>query len=308
MKIGIKNIGFHLPSQYQSNYDYREKFEVDDHFIENKIGFRKVALKAEEEDTSDLCVRAFEDLRKKEPIDLNTIDALVVVTQSPDVNIPHTSAIVHSKLDLPENIACFDISLGCSGFVYALGAVEAMITQHGFRNALLFTADPYSKVVDREDKNTALLFGDAAAVTLVGENPVWASGKYNFGTIGKKHAELMIVEEKLFMNGRAIFEFAARYIPGDIKKLLEKNNLTSEDIDLFALHQGSKYLIDTLVRRTRTSPEKMPFVAGEYGNTVSSSLPIFLAEYLDKPNIKRILISGFGVGLSWASTILARVN
>ena len=110
------------------------------------------------------------------------------------------------------------------------------------------------------------------------------------------------------MNGRAIFEFAARYIPRDIKNLLEKNGLSQDDIDLFALHQGSKYLIDTLVKRTKVSPEKMPFVAGNYGNTVSSSLPIFLSEYLHQTDIEKILISGFGVGLSWASTILYRVK
>ena len=116
MKIGIKNIGYYLPEKTQSNYDFKEKFEVDDHFVEKKIGFKKVTLKENEDETSDLCVKAFKNLQKREEVRFDTVDALVVVTQNPDLNIPHTAAIVHSKLGLPENIACFDISLGMFGF------------------------------------------------------------------------------------------------------------------------------------------------------------------------------------------------
>lgn len=305
--IGIQNIGTYLPEQRRSNFDLKEKFDLDDHFIQNKIGFTSVALKTVDEDTSDLCVAAFRDLETKSNVNLLEIAALVVITQNPDYNLPHTAAIVHQKLGLPESCACFDVSLGCSGFVYGLSILESLMERNGMQQALLFTADPYSKIIDQEDKNTSLLFGDGAAVTLITNEPVWTAGAYTFGTIGEKHENLICLDDRLSMNGRAIFEFAARYVPKDVKQLLDKNGISStEEIDLFALHQGSKYILDTLVKRLKIPADKAPFHASSYGNTVSSSIPFILADYLGEAAVKNILISGFGVGLSWSSTILRR--
>jgi len=265
-----------------------------------------VSKKSAQEDTSDMCVKAWEALALKTAINKEDIECVIVVTQNPDSNIPHVSAKVHEALGLKENCACFDISLGCSGFVYALSVIEAFLESNNLNKGLLFTADPYSKIIDPDDKNTSLLFGDAAAVTLIGNDAVYLSGKYNFGTIGKLHRELICNNSLLSMNGRAIFDFAARYIPADIKSLLEKNELNVNDVDIFLFHQGSKYIIDTIVKRLKVPAEKAPFVAGEYGNTVSSTIPIMLAEYLNNTVYKTIVISGFGVGLSWASCILKR--
>jgi 3-oxoacyl-[acyl-carrier-protein] synthase-3 len=303
--IGIENIGIWFPENFESNYDLKEKFEIDDYFIEEKIGVRKVARISKEQQASDMCIGAYEDLVKRVG-QVAGIDILVVVTQNPDSNIPHVSAKIHGVLGLQTACACFDISLGCSGFVYALSIVEAMMLANGFKKALLFTADPYSKIVEEEDKNTRLLFGDGAAVSLVSENPVWQTGKFSFGTLGHLHGDLTCTNAKLFMNGRGIFDFAARNIPGDIIKVLKENNLVKEDIDLFIVHQGSKYMLDTLAKKLGITADKIPFKASQYGNTVSSSIPIILQQYIDEPSVKKILISGFGVGLSYASTVLFR--
>jgi 3-oxoacyl-[acyl-carrier-protein] synthase-3 len=190
--------------------------------------------------------------------------------------------------------------------VYALSVIESFINANNLRRGLLFTADPYSKIIDRNDKNTSLLFGDGAAVTLIGPNPIFYSNKYTFGTIGKLHNELECDNSKLKMNGRAIFEFAARHVPKDIKLLLERNKTTMDDIDLFLFHQGSKYIVDTIAKRLNLPPEKAPFLAADYGNTVSSTIPIMLCSYLNNIRYSTIVISGFGVGLSWASTLLKR--
>lgn len=304
--IGIQEIGSYLPEKRLSNYDLKEKFEIDDVFIEDKIGVRKVSIKGDKQDTSDLCVEAYRNLEKKIGLNPEEIDCVIVVTQNPDYNIPHTSAIVHAKLNLRENCAAFDISLGCSGFVYALSVIEAFMEKNGLTKGLLFTADPYSKIIDPSDKNTSILFGDAAAVALLTPNPVFKAGKYNFGTIGKEHENLICRDGKLSMNGRAIFNFAARYVPQDFKVLLEKNGLQPEDIDSYVFHQGSKYIVDTLTKRMKLDPEKVPFIVQDYGNTVSSSIPIILENQLTDPAVKRSLICGFGVGLSWASTILTK--
>ena len=302
--IGIKNIGTYIPEKKISNFDRKEEFEIDDNFIVEKIGIQSVSRKEEEEETSDLCVKAFNALMEKEDLNIEDLDIVVVVTQNPDYNLPHTAAVVHKKLNLPESVASFDISLGCSGFVYGLAAIESFMEMHGMENGLLFTADPYSKIIDPKDKNTTLLFGDAATVTWIGNNPIFNSGKFTFGTIGDSYEELICTDD-LYMNGRSIFNFAARYVPKDVEKVLELNSKNKDKIDTFIFHQGSKKISDTLIRRVGLEESKVPFDATTYGNTVSSSIPIILEKFLDT-NHKNILICGFGVGLSWASTILTK--
>jgi 3-oxoacyl-[acyl-carrier-protein] synthase-3 len=306
--IGIENIASYIPQEFISNYDRKEKFGIDDYFIEEKIGVKRVSVKAVNEDTSDLCVKAWKALLAKQIVNTENIECLVVVTQNPDSNIPHVSAKVHGGLELPESCACFDISLGCSGFVHGLSVVESFMERNGFKKGLLFTADPYSKIINPEDKNTSMLFGDGAAVTLLGNDPVWISKKYNFGTIGKLNHELICTDTELRMNGRAIFDFAARYIPRDIYSLLEKIQMPLEKIDVFLFHQGSKYILDTITKRLKIDKQKVPFMVADYGNTVSSSIPIMLENYLQKDDVKNIVISGFGVGLAWASTVLERIK
>lgn len=308
--IGIKNIGIYIPEKRISNFDRKEKFGIDDRFITEKIGIQSVSRKGEGEETSDLCVKAFENLKKKENIDIDSIDIVIVVTQNPDYNLPHTASVVHKKLNLPEKIASFDISLGCSGFVYGLAAIESFMQVHGMDKGLLFTADPYSKILNPNDKNTSLLFGDAATATLIDKDPIFISGEFTFGTIGEGYKELICTDD-LFMNGRSIFNFAARYVPKDVSNVLDLNNLDKNEIDIFAFHQGSKYISDTLIRRLELDESKVPFDAVKYGNTVSSSVPIILEKYLkESSSIKtdKILICGFGVGLSWSSSILFRNN
>lgn len=304
--IGIENIASYIPAQRISNYERKEKFAITDEFIEKKIGVHNISLKDKNEEASELCVKAFANLQKKQNIDIGEIDAIVVVTQNPDYNIPHCSAMIHGKLGLKSNCAAFDISLGCSGFVYALSVLISFMKGNGMRKALLFTSDPYSKIVDSNDKNTSLLFGDAAAVTLLSDNPVLVPMKFTFGTTGSHYEDLICKDGKLFMNGRAVFNFTAKVIPEDIKNLLAINNLSKDEIDLFVFHQGSKIIVDTLAKKLEIPQDKVVFNAMNFGNTVSSSIPIILEEEL-KRNAKKILISGFGVGLSWSSSVLKRV-
>lgn len=303
--LGITDIASYLPDNKLSNYDRKDKFDIDDDFIEQKIGVKSYSVKEEGHKTSDLCVKAFNNLERKKSIDKSKIDCCIVVTQNPDYNIPHTSAVVHSKLNLPNNCACFDISLGCSGYVYGLSNIISFMKNNNLKNGLLFTADPYSEIVDQNDKNTALLFGDAATVTYISEDSVLELKDILFGTDGSNYKELICENGKLYMNGRAVFTFTATMIPKHISQLLEKNNFADKDIDKYILHQGSKYIVDTIRKRLKADESKVVFDIYDYGNTVSSSIPIILEKELSK-NSNRIVISGFGVGLSWASAILER--
>lgn len=305
-EIGIKEIASYIPEHRISNYDKKDLFKIDDNFIENKLGVKRISVKGENEETSDLCHKAYENLLRKTSIVSSDIEILTVVTQNPDMPIPHTSAIVHGKLGLKEKCACFDIALGCAGFVYGLSIIQSFMKEHGFRTGLLFTADPYSKIIDRTDKDTSLLFGDAASVTLISTNPRYVSRCMTFGTSGANYRELICAGNKLQMHGRAVLDFIMRYMPEDIHTLLERSKLDIGDIDKFVFHQGSRYIIDMLTKRLKLDKNKVVFDIYDYGNTVSSSIPIILEKEITNTDNKKILISGFGTGLSWSSGLLER--
>ena len=306
--LGIESIATYIPDTKKSNYELKEKFELDDDFIENKIGVKYHTVKDEGFKSSDMCVKAFENLQKQTDVNIDEIECCIVVTQNPDFNIPHTSAVVHGKLDLPSNCAAFDVSLGCSGYVYGLSNIIAFMKNNGMKKGLLFTSDQYSDIVDINDKNTALLFGDAATVSLISEDALLSSVDFSFGTNGKDYKEL-VCDDKLYMNGRAVFSFTATTAPKHIKALLEKNNLTDEDIEKYYLHQGSKYIVDTIRKRLKTDASKVPFAMAEYGNTVSSSIPIMLAKDISRlKKDDKVILSAFGVGLSWASAIIQKIK
>lgn len=305
--LGIEEIASYIPQKRISNYSRKKQFSIDDNFIEEKIGVRGIAVKDDNEDTSDLCVKAYYNLARKTIIDKTHIEALIVVTQNPDTNIPHSSAIVHGKLDLPEKCACFDVSLGSSGFVCGLNILQAFMEKNSFTKGLLFTSDPYSKIIDKNDKNTALLFGDAATVTLISDKPLYILENIISGTRGKDYKELMCVRNKLYMNGRAVYNFTVKNIPDNIRLFMKENGLQTQDIDRFVFHQGSKHIVDTLTKKLMLDSRKVVYDIYEYGNTVSSSIPLILEKEMKNSSNRKILICGFGVGLSWSIGILKRV-
>ncbi|MBW2085053.1 MAG: ketoacyl-ACP synthase III [Deltaproteobacteria bacterium] len=306
--IGINNIGCYIASERISNLEKAEKHGVTHDFIMEKIGIASVGRKKSSEKASDLCVLAYADLvvRVNESA-LDDIEFLCVCTQNGDYQLPQTSAILQSKLGISKKCAAFDISLGCSGYVYSLYIAKSFMESCGFKKGLLFTSDPYSEIIDSNDKNTDLLFGDGATATLLTDNAVFDLGDGVFETDGKMFEHLIKRDnKKLVMNGRGIFEFAMKNVPIILERCLGANGLKKGDIDLFLLHQASKYIIDNLCKRMKLDVGKVPFLVKEYGNTVSSSIPIVLREYLNKADKKNILICGFGVGLSIAASVLRR--
>lgn len=305
--IGIEDIGVFIPPGREDNLSKAGRFDLAPGFIEEKIGAVSLARKAPEQKASDLCIEAFQELvRRKPALRKKNIDFLSVVTQNGDFSLPQTSAVLHGKLGLPEYCASFDLSLGCSGYPYALHTAKSFMEANGLKRGLLFTADPYSEIINAREKNTSLLFGDAATVTLLGEDAVWDTGKGVFQTHGEKYETLINRGARLEMNGRAVFNFVMLHIPGALERCIQLNELTENDIDLYALHQASRFIVGNLVKRMDLNPDKVPFNIVEIGNTISSSIPILLQEYLADVTKKTILVSGFGVGLSAATTILRR--
>lgn len=304
---GIKNIGVYIPEGRESNQGMEEKFGLREGFVSTKIGVENRAIKDSDDDVKSMCLKAFEDLRKREKFEVDEIDVIVLVTQNPDFGIPHTSAVLHEALGAREQCICFDISHGCAGFVYGLSIINSFMASNGYKKGLLFTCDPYSKIVNPDDKDTAMIFGDAATASLISsDQPLFSVGKFHFGTFPGTSLETNTLDGVMYMNGRKVYNLAVKYIPASFNETLKLNELSSEDLDYCVLHQGSRYIVDSVIGRIDCPAEKFAYDIKEYGNTVSSTIPLILARTcLDKP-YKKIFISGFGVGLSWGSTVLSR--
>jgi 3-oxoacyl-[acyl-carrier-protein] synthase-3 len=313
MEILLTDIAGFVPPGRVDNLPRLAELDTDEDFLRTKIGTTRVARMDAGTETSQLCAAAFASLAEKSGISARDLDCLVVVTQNPDGHgIPHTSAVVHEKIGARDDCAAFDLSLGCSGFVYALSVVEAFMRANGFRTGTILTCDPYSKILEPGDRNTALLFGDAAAATLLRASGPgvrgWKPSRFAFATCGASAEALHNRDGRLSMDGRAVFNFSATVVPDQIRALVAAAGLTFADIDLFVFHQGSKFIVDTLRKRLDLPEAKVPVALEDLGNTVSSSIPLALAPHLHRTDLRRILLSGFGVGLSWASGLLERVE
>lgn len=301
----IRAIASHIPNNTIDNLKQGAKFGETEEFIRHKIGALTLSRLESNEDTSDIAVKAVNVLLVQSGLSKDLIEALVVVTQNGDAsNLPHTSALVHGKLGLSKNVAVFDISLGCSGYVYGLQILKGFMQASGMRNAILITADPYSKIIDMDDRVTSLLFGDAATATWLSNEGQWELSMPLMRSDGKGAAAIAVSNGKLKMNGRQVFNFAAMTIPSHIKELLSQESLAETDIDLYCLHQGSAYIIDTIAKHFPNIRDRFVLDIMQQGNTISSSIPLLLQKAMQQDQPKRILICGFGVGLSWASMIL----
>ncbi|MBB3102665.1 ketoacyl-ACP synthase III [Azomonas macrocytogenes] len=307
--IGIKSIASYIPAGRIDNIAQAASFDRDEEFVLSKIGTPTLSVKDDTEETSDLCVAAVRNLLAKNPqLQLEDIDALVVVTQNGDAEgLPHTSAIVQHKTGLPTHIACFDVSLGCSGYVYGIYVLKGFMEATGLKNGILVTADPYSKIMDRSDRLTTLLFGDAATATWLGSDPVWTLGPARFGTDGTGADHLFVKDGFFHMNGRQVFNFASLKIIPHIQEVLALAGMDMEEVDAFCLHQGSGAIVDAIARRLGEgcSGKVIKDMFGA-GNTVSSTIPLLMERYAFESDWRNLVMSGFGVGLSWGSAILFR--
>lgn len=304
--LGIKAIANYVPDGRKKNIALAAQFDLEESFLRDKIGVLERAIKAPDQDTSDLAFLALQKLMIAQGLSSESIQVLVVVTQNPDRNIPHVSALVHGRAGLSESCAVFDISLGCSGYVYGLSIIKSFMQANGMSTGVLITADPYSKIIDETDRNTALLFGDAATATLVADDCVWSMEAFSFGAKGKDWSAIRTDEGKFVMDGRAVFNFAATIVPMDVRKMLGSAGMAPDQIDRYVMHQGSRFIVKTIADRLKQPMNKFPVEIEHCGNTVSSSIPLIIQKELEDPSIVNIVLCGFGVGLSWASCLCKR--
>ena len=331
----IQGIDHYLPTGRLTNEELAALYPTwTAEKIMDKTGVRERAIADEGECASDLAFRAAERLLGRTGFDRSKIDLLVLCTQSPDYFLPTTACLLQDRLGLPTSVAAFDYNLGCSGFPYGLAIARGMIDSGFASNALLLMADTYSRFIHPLDKSVRTLFGDAASAVLItaAERDRPALGPFVFGTDGAGATNLIVprgglrgplpveplaettdesgnvrTDANLRMNGPAIFEFAARRVPGLVAELLARAELTLDDVDHVVLHQASEFMLRYLQRKMRIPEKKFAMHFAHCGNTVSSTIPIALQHLVDNGRVKRgdvILTAGFGVGYSWAANIV----
>ena len=253
---------------------------------------------------------------KKLKTNINNIDALIYVTQSPEYLLPTTACIIQDRLNLRKDILAFDINQGCSGFVYGLFTAYSFLKQKGINNVLLICSDTYTKYIKKGDRSCETIFSDGASAILINKN-LKKKNYFKFGTNGSGSKNLMVknsasnfkkaLTPELFMDGQKVFMFTMTNIPNFVSKLLSENKKNINEIKYFIFHQASKVVIKNLIRKLNLPENKVYCNYEKIGNTVSSSIPIVLHELMKKRKIKKgdkLLLCGFGVGYSMAAAII----
>ncbi|UOQ57709.1 ketoacyl-ACP synthase III [Leucobacter allii] len=334
MQARIVAIESHLPEAVLTNEDLSAEFpEWSVEKISAKTGIHRRHIAGEDEFSSDLAIAAGRALLERRGIDPETIDYVIVCTQSPDYFLPTTACIVHAGLGLRQNSGAADLNLGCSGYVYALGQAKGLIESGQASRVLVITADTYTKFVNPADKSVRTIFGDGAAATLVAaeDTETEGIGAITYGTDGTGAGHLVVphgglrrgtdiapksapaardLESSgydLFMDGPEIFNFTLRVVPESVQAILEQAELGLDDIDLFVFHQANAFMLEHLRKKLKVPTEKFFVALAETGNTVSSSIPIALAEAERQGALRpgmRVMLLGFGVGLSWGGLIV----
>ena len=321
MKAVIRAIATYLPETVLTNEAIAAAFpDWPADKIEKKLGIRERHIAEPQEFTSNLAVSAAENLFATSGLDRSSVDALVVVTQTPDYLLPTTACLVQHALRLPNKLLAFDLNLGCSGFVYGLSVAKSLVESGLSRRLLLITADTYTKLLAPNDQSVRTLFGDGAAATLIEgvESERDFIGFFDFGTDGSGAADLMAngsglrpaaepLSACLRMKGGEVFAFTLRVVPPSVAAVLTQARLTLDQIDLFVFHQANSYLLEHLREKCRIPREKFVIAMAQCGNTVSSSIPMALGQLIAQNRLQRgakIMLSGFGVGTSWATCIL----
>ncbi len=319
----IGPIAVHLPDRVETNAQLQAEFpQWDMPLIYEKTGISSRHIAGPDECASDLAAAAAQKLFADFDVDPQSIDFLLLCTQTPDYPLPTTACLLQSRLGLRTNVGALDFNLGCSGFVYGLSLADGLIRSGAARRVLLLTAETYSKYIHHEDRSLRTIFGDGAAATLIEaarEPTLWA---FQFGTDGTGADTLLVTrggvrppaqaikprhrhrwESALYMDGPSLINFTVAAVPKLVDNILAAAELSRDAVDLFLLHQATRKMLDQLREALHLTTERMPIALEHCGNTVSSTLPILIEELRRTGQLAKgmqNLLVGFGVGWSWA--------
>ena len=328
----IKAISIYLPEKTLANEELVKEFpewSVDK--VAAKVGVNSRHLADTDETAGDMAEKAALRLFDEYSVNSQDIDFLLFYTQSPDYFLPSTACILQQRLGIPTTSGAFDYNLGCSGCIYGLAVAKGLISAGIANNVLLLTSETYTKYLHPSDKSNRSIFGDGAAACLISAGKGIAKiGEFVLGTDGSGANSLIVktgaarqkdptgfsikdeedhiwYDDYLYMNGGAIFNFTLDAVPEMVNQLLHKNSLDKDQIDYYVFHQANRFMLNT-IRKVCTIPKEKFYINLENtGNTVSSTVMIALKDCLTSGTIHpdmQVMITGFGVGLSWGGTVL----
>jgi len=301
-------IAYELPATVLDNAELvRVYADWTEDKIWDKTGISSRHVAASDETAVDLAERAARRLFREQGVAPDSLDFLMLCTQSPAYRLPTSACILQDRLGLPTTAGALDFNLGCSGFIYGLSLAKGLVCSGAAKSILLLTAETYTKYIASEDRSTRTIFGDGAAATLIDEATAAKIGAFSFGTDGSGAERLIVRDGHLSMDGPEIFNFTLDIVPRTMEDVLVKNNLSQGDIDLYVFHQANKFMLDT-IRKVNGLPRDKFYVNLETtGNTVSSTIPIALRQLEADGRLQagmKVMLMGFGVGLSWGATVI----
>ena len=335
--VGITAMSAAVPKRVVKNREYTDVFSSEEaNEIVDKTGIEERRFADEETCSSDLCFAAAEKLIADNNINREEIDLLVFISQTPDYRMPATSCTLQHRLGLPNSTIAFDITLGCSAFMYGLSVVYGMMERSGLRKALLLDGETRSKVYSPRDRRSAFLFGDGGVAALIERNPKFGKSTFSMNSDGSRADLIMIPaggyrkmssaetvvekvidefgnmrsEEQGYMRGGDVFNFVIREIPRDIKNTLAYAGKEKEDFDYIVFHQANNFINSYIMKKMKIDPERIPSTIAKFGNTSSVSVPLTIVSELQGKldGKKNLLLSAFGVGMTWATGIVPFVD
>ena len=321
--VGIKGTGYYVPENVVTNFDLEKIVDTTDEWIRTRTGIEERRFASPDEATSDLSYKAALKAIEVAKIDKNQIDMIIVATCTPDYIAQGTSCLVQNKLGLT-SIPCLDVNAACSGFIYGMSMAYSLVKSKIYKNILVVGAETLSRIIDMQDRNTCVLFGDGAGAVIIGEVEegygilglsLGAEGeddmilKVPAGGTRKPNNEETIKnrENFLIMKGKEVFKFAVTVLPKVTLDALEQSKLSANDLSMIFPHQANERIIEAASKRIEFPLEKFYMNLNRFGNTSAASIAIALGEALEKGLVKKgdnIALTGFGAGLTYGSMVM----
>lgn len=308
MGAGIKGIGMYVPENTVTNKDLEKIMDTSDEWIRSRTGIEERRIALEEQDTSFLAFHAAKEAIEDANISPNQIGLILVATVTPDQPFPTVSCMLQEQLGA-NGAAAMDVSAACSGFMYAMATAKQFVDMGTYDYVLVVGVEKLSKIIDWNDRNTAVLFGDGAGAVVIGKTE---EGKgllaFDLGSDGTGGKYLyQTPEDTIFMNGREVFKFAVRQMGDSCVKVTEKAGWSKEEVDFLIPHQANIRIMEAARQRLDLPEERMSKTVHKYGNTSAASIPISLYEEVKNGKIQKddkVVLVGFGGGLTWGAVAL----
>ncbi len=322
--LRIAGVGYSLPETVITNDDLTQLYETSDEWIYTRTGIKERRVVSGEENAIDLGFDAAKKAIEKSGIDPEDIDLILAASSAPPDLYPAIACHIHQRLGIKKPVPAFDITAACTGLVYGLSIAKAYIASGMYKNILLVATDNNSRLVNWADRSTSILFGDGAGAMVVtraedGIDDIIAidiKADGNYGNLielsydGKNCPLVEQYQEKpkgIRMNGRGVYTFVAKVLPHYVEELVTNAGMKAEDIDYLIPHQANIRIIQAVQERLGYSDDKVVANIKYYGNTSAASIPIALAESVEKGNVKlgtTAILCGFGAGMTWGGAIV----